>query len=43
MNIGEVIELFDGGWIELDEGLPHARVIVARHPAPPPDKEVVRG
>jgi hypothetical protein len=40
MNTGEVIELFDGGWLELDEGLPQARVIVARHPAPPPDKEV---
>jgi hypothetical protein len=40
MNTGEVVELFDGGWLELDEGLPQARVIVARHPAPPPDKSV---
>ncbi len=39
-NTGEVVELFDGGWLELEEGLPRARVIVARHPAPPPDKEV---
>jgi hypothetical protein len=39
-NTGEVYELFDGGWLPLDEGLPHVRVIVARHPAPPPDKPV---
>ena len=35
MNTGEVVELFDGGWLELGEGLLHVRVIVARHPAPP--------
>ena len=35
MNTGEVVVLFDGGWLELGEGLPHVRVIVARHPAPP--------
>jgi hypothetical protein len=34
MNTGEVVELFDGGWLNLDEGLPQARVIVARHLAP---------
>jgi hypothetical protein len=34
MNTGEVVELFDGGWLELEEGLPHVRMIVARHPAP---------
>ncbi len=34
MNTGEVVELFDGGWLELEEGLPQARVIVARHPTP---------
>jgi hypothetical protein len=34
MNTGEVVELFDGGWLALGEGLPHVRVIVARHPAP---------
>lgn len=43
MNTGEVVELFDGGWLELGEGLPHVRVIVARHPAPPPDKDVKVG
>src|SRR5713226_5784226 len=43
MNSGEVVELFDGGWLPLDEGLPQARVIVARHPAPPPHKLVKVG
>jgi len=37
-NTGEVVELFEGGWLELGEGLPHVRVIVARHPAPAPGK-----
>ncbi len=40
MNTGEVVALFDGGWLELGEGLPQVRVIVARHPAPPPGKRV---
>jgi hypothetical protein len=43
MNTGEVVELFEGGWLELGEGLPHARVIVARHPAPPAGKKVTVG
>jgi hypothetical protein len=43
MNTGEVIELFDGGWLPLDEGLPAARVIVARHRAPAPGKPVTVG
>ena len=43
MNTGEVVELFDGGWLEPYRGLPQARVIVARHPAPPPGKEVAGG
>src|SRR5260370_29776458 len=42
-NTGEVVELFEGGWLELGEGLPHVRVIVARHPAPPPGKAVKVG
>ena len=37
------LSLFDGGWVEFGEGLPHIRVIVARHPAPAPDKEVKVG
>src|SRR2546421_3824131 len=43
MNTGEVVELFEGGWLELGEGLHHVRVIVARHPAPPPGKAVKVG
>ncbi len=39
MNTGEIVELFDGGWLELEEGLPRVRVIVARHPVHP-DKPV---
>ena len=40
MNTGERVELFDGGWLALDEGLPQARVIVTRHRAPSPAKKV---
>ena len=43
MNTGEGVELFEGGWLEVGEGLPHVRVIVARHPAPPPGKSVTVG
>jgi hypothetical protein len=43
LNTGEVVELFEGGWLELGEGLPAARVIVARHPAPPAGKKVTVG
>ena len=43
MNTGEVVELFDGGWLPLGEGLPRVRVIVARHPAPPSGKSVTVG
>jgi hypothetical protein len=34
-NTGAVVEMFDGGWLplELEESLPPARVIVARHRA----------
>jgi hypothetical protein len=43
LNTGEVVELFDGGWLPLGEGLPPVRVIVARHPAPPVGKSVTVG
>ena len=43
MNTGMVVEVFEGGWLELGAGLPHARVIVARHPAPPAGKKVAVG
>jgi hypothetical protein len=42
-NTGAVVELFDGGWLPLEEGLPRVRVIVARHLAPTPDKPVTVG
>ena len=42
-NTGQVVELFEGGWLPLDEGLPRARVIVARHPAPASDAPVTVG
>ncbi|GAC1349512.1 MAG: hypothetical protein NVSMB27_23340 [Ktedonobacteraceae bacterium] len=34
-----VVELFEGGWLELGEDLSPVRVIVARHPAPPKGEE----
>jgi hypothetical protein len=43
MNTGELVELFEGGWLALGQGLPFIRVIVARHLAPPPDKLVKVG
>jgi hypothetical protein len=45
LNTGQVVELFDGGWLplDLDEGLPKVRVIVARHAARPPGKKVTVG
>ena len=43
MNTGMVVELFEGGWLELGAGLPQARVIVARHPAPAAGKKVTVG
>jgi hypothetical protein len=43
VNSAEVVELFDGGWLQLGEGLPQARVIVARRRAPEPGKQVTVG
>src|SRR5712692_5914348 len=43
MNSGEVVELFDGDWLELGEGLPQVRVIVARHRAPPSGQNIAVG
>jgi hypothetical protein len=40
---GEVVELFDGGWLDLGEDLSHVRVMVARHCAPPPGKNIPVG
>lgn len=33
VSSNEVVELFDGGWVPLDEGLSQTRVVVARHRA----------
>jgi hypothetical protein len=38
MNSGVVVELFEGGWLELGEDLTPVRVMVARHPAPAPGR-----
>jgi hypothetical protein len=43
VNSEEMVELFDGGWLQLDEGLSQTRVIVARHHAPAPGKRVPVG
>jgi hypothetical protein len=43
VNSDEVVELFDGGWLQLDGAVPQTRVIVARHPAPEPGKKVSVG
>jgi hypothetical protein len=42
-NTATVMELFDGGWLPMGEGMPQARVIVARHQAPEPGKLVAVG
>ena len=42
-NSGQLVELFDGGRLELGEDLSHVRVIVARHSAPPPEKNIPVG
>ena len=43
INSGVVVELFEGGWVELGEGLSPVRVMVARHPAPAAGQEIPVG
>lgn len=43
VNSEEVVELFDGGRLPLDEGLSQTRVIIARHCAPAPGKKISVG
>jgi hypothetical protein len=43
VSSNEVVELFDGGWLQVDEGLSPTRVIVARHRAPEPGKPIAVG
>jgi hypothetical protein len=42
-NSGEVMELFDGGWLDLGENVSHVRVMVVRHAAPAPGKNIPVG
>lgn len=42
-NTGEVVELFEGGWLILGEELPSVRVIVTRSLTPSPDSTVKVG
>jgi hypothetical protein len=39
----EVVEVVDGGWLQLAAGLAQTPVIVARHPLPAPGKRVSVG
>lgn len=43
MSSEEEVELFDGGWLPLDEEVPQTRIIVARHRTPPTGKGVSVG
>lgn len=43
VNSDEVVELFDGGWLQLDGAVSGTRVIVARDSAPAPGKRVAVG
>ncbi len=43
VNSDEVVELFDGGWLQLAGEVPQPRVIVARHRAPASGKRVSVG
>ena len=43
VSTNEEVELFDGGWLSMNEGMPHVRVIVTRHHAPSPGKRVSVG
>jgi hypothetical protein len=42
-NSGEVVELFDGGWLDLGENVSHVRVMMVRHAAPAPGKHIPVG
>ncbi len=43
MSTNEAVELFDGGWLSINDGMPHVRVIVARHHAPSSGKRISVG
>jgi hypothetical protein len=43
VSTNEAVEVFDGGWLSLNEAMPPVRVIVARHRAPESGKKVSVG
>jgi hypothetical protein len=43
VSTNEEVELFDGGWLSMNDGMPHVRLIVARHHAPSSDKRISVG
>lgn len=43
VSTNEAVELFDGGWLSLNEAMPQVRVMVARHRAPSSGKKVSVG
>jgi hypothetical protein len=43
VSTNEAVELFDGGWLSLNEAMPQVRVIVARHRIPESGKKVSVG
>jgi hypothetical protein len=43
ISTNEEVELFDGGWLSMSEGMPQVRVIVTRHRVPAPGKRVSVG
>jgi hypothetical protein len=43
VNSEQIVELFDGGWLQLDEGVPQTRIIAARHRTPTSGKRTSVG
>ncbi len=43
VSTNEAVEIFDSGWLSLNEGMPPVRVIVGRHRAPGSGKRVSAG
>jgi hypothetical protein len=43
VSTNEEVELFDGGWLSMKEGMPQVRIIVARHRVPESSKRVSVG
>jgi hypothetical protein len=43
VSTNEEVEVFDGGWLSMNEGMPQVRIIVARHRAPKSSKRISVG